>query len=206
MSIMSKINDKNIFPAFLRLVSIDPKIVFDTQKLINKFIQSDEWNNLNHNPGQTYTTYHFDKHQNFLGKIKAYQLLEEINLQACAYLEKLGMSSDKEFSITSWLNVNPPGTGHIIHEHYGAIISGTIYFQVPKNSGNIIFYDNNKTRVQNNLFHRRYQNKLTEYNTEFISIEPIEADMIIFESWLSHSVDQNISNQDRISVSFNIGM
>lgn len=203
---MSNITDKNIFPAFIRFIDINEEIIVKTLTLIDQFISSDKWNSIDHIPGQTHTTYHSDINQNFLGMIEAYDLLNEINLQSCDYLKKIGMSSEKGFNITSWLNVNTPGTGHIIHEHYGGLISGTIYFAVPKNSGNIIFYDNNKTKVQSNLFHRNYQNKITEYNQEFISIEPSVATMILFESWLSHSVGQNVSNENRISVSFNIGI
>jgi uncharacterized protein (TIGR02466 family) len=197
--------DKLIFPAFIRIIEIDNDIILRTQNLIFQFLQSEKWNSLEHLTGQTLTTYYFDDKQNFLGDIGAYDLLREINLNACEYLEKLGMSSDKGFNITSWLNVNPSGTGHVIHEHYGAMISGTVYIKVPKNSGNIVFYDNNKTRVQNNIFYRRYQDRITEYNKEFISVEPAEAIMILFESWVSHSVDRNITDENRISVSFNIG-
>jgi uncharacterized protein (TIGR02466 family) len=197
--------DKLIFPAFIRIIEVDRNIILRTQNLISQFLQSEKWNSLEHLVGQTLTTYYSDSKQNFLGDIGAYDLLGEINLNTCGYLRKLGMSPDKGFNITSWLNVNPFGTGHVIHEHYGALISGTVYIKVPKNSGNIVFYDNNKTRVQNNLFHRKYQDIITEYNKEFISIEPVEATMILFESWVSHSVDQNITNENRISVSFNIG-
>ena len=36
-----------------------------------------------------------------------------------------------------------------------------------------------------------------------VNIEPIEGRMIMFPSWLWHSVEQNESNDIRISVSFN---
>ena len=38
------------------------------------------------------------------------------------------------------------------------------------------------------------------------SINPVEGGLILFPSYLDHSVNQNLSNEERIVVSFNINL
>ena len=46
----------------------------------------------------------------------------------------------------------------------------------------------------------------TQINSSIQSISPEAGTLIIFPSWLDHSVNQNLSDADRISMSFNINL
>jgi uncharacterized protein (TIGR02466 family) len=102
-----------------------------------------------------------------------------------------------------WFNVNPPGTYNIIHTHPGAVISGVYYIDVPaENMGNIRFYRDDAAEY--------YMPDNCTGNNNFTSLSveyPPKKDLLLlFPSWLKHSVQGNLSNENRISMSFNYGV
>ena len=99
-----------------------------------------------------------------------------------------------------WFNVNPPGAVNEAHNHQNALLVGNLYIQVPKDSGSIRFYRSGEASY--------YVPKDAEYNDAIgvqtdLTLE--EKDVIIFMGWQKHSVLQNKSKEDRISLSFNYG-
>ena len=78
-----------------------------------------------------------------------------------------------------WFNINGKGAYHNWHSHGGADIVGVLYLQVPKDSGNIEFRDGT-------------------------SIEPYPGLLLIFPAGVEHRVTPNQTNQQRISMAFNI--
>ena len=46
--------------------------------------------------------------------------------------------------------------------------------------------------------------KQTELSAEALSFTPDEGDLLIFPAYLHHSVEENLSNEDRIVISFNV--
>ena len=48
--------------------------------------------------------------------------------------------------------------------------------------------------------------EFNEYNSNMWSIDPNPGDLVIFPSWLAHYTEPNMSNKDRISMSFNSGV
>ena len=98
-----------------------------------------------------------------------------------------------------WININSFGHTNKKHTHPNAILSGCVYLKVPKDSGNIIFNPN----LINEYFFRSFtecDNDITSCETAFF---PEERKVIIFPAFLPHSVSQNNSNEDRISIAFN---
>ena len=79
-----------------------------------------------------------------------------------------------------------------------------LWIKTPENSGNIIFespYNFNSYR-EITSYHDEFKNSFNiDYNYYF---SPFEGRMIVFPSHLQHQVTKNKSNEDRISVSFNI--
>ena len=100
-----------------------------------------------------------------------------------------------------WFNVNPPFSYNTIHNHHGAVLSGAYYIQVPEDSGNIEFYRDDQSEY--------YIPQLESYNS-FTSqkkvLTPVEQQLLVFPGWLRHSVSQNKSSKERISLSFNYGV
>lgn len=82
-----------------------------------------------------------------------------------------------------WFNHMPPGSKTGLHDHKsGAFLSGVYYIKVPENSGNIVF----------------------QVDSESKEIISEEGKMILFPPSLKHQVHENQSNEDRISLAFNL--
>ena len=100
-----------------------------------------------------------------------------------------------------WFNVNTPGTYNIIHNHPGAIISGVYYIDVPEdNMGNIEFYRSDDSSYYLN------GNSETFFGSDRFIYKSITGVLLLFPSWLKHSVQGNLSKQNRISMSFNYNL
>ena len=114
------------------------------------------------------------------------------------------IKNSTEMRASAWININGPGAYNIPHTHPNSHLSGVMWIKVPKDSGNIVF--------DNPSGHQAYT-EINSYTQEFKDqffihhcywLPPIEGRMIIFPSHLQHGVNENNSNDDRISVSFNI--
>jgi uncharacterized protein (TIGR02466 family) len=110
-------------------------------------------------------------------------------------LEKIASKClDHKAKITEmWGNVNYKYCYNATHSH-GGILSGVFYLKVPKNSGRLILR-NPAVRSDGHFL------KNPDY-----SITPENFALIFFPSWLEHYVEQNLSDEKRISVSFNFGI
>ena len=191
----------NIFPIPLVRFVVDPAIVKNTQQLVNQFVIDSDMTNPPA-PGELLTTFYKDK--NFLGKLGDTQLSNYINKVTREYLNLLGYDPDCYIELTSWLQFNQPGSYFVRHDHYGALVSGVLYLQVPEESGDIIFHNPLEARRVSNTFFDRVKKEENDYNFSHVKYKPIVGEMLMFESWLQHTVAQNHSNENRISVSFNI--
>ena len=74
------------------------------------------------------------------------------------------------------------------------------YVKAPKDCGTIKFINPNSVAKER---FPKLENK-TEFNQNGIEINPSEGDLLIFPSYLMHAVNRNLSNDDRIVISFNI--
>ena len=142
--------------------------------------------------------YLFDSHADILKDIK---LFCEYHLKL--YLEEIeGVDTNLAgLRITqSWLNRTKPGEHHHSHYHPNSYLSAVFYITCLPNDH--IVFRNRSSGLYNNIeFPKK---KSTEWNATGISQNVIEGDLIIFPSWVSHSVNRNeTKNRERISLSFN---
>ena len=109
-----------------------------------------------------------------------------------------------------WININSNGGSNNIHIHPGSVYSGVYYIKIPKDkrkAGGFIFH-----REFSEIFHHSeaYMGKFKEGYKETPAdfkrseITPKEKTLIIFPSWFPHSVGINQTDEDRISIAFNI--
>lgn len=104
------------------------------------------------------------------------------------------------FEITGcWANIAAPGGPVRMPSHPNNFLSGVYYVQVQPGADTINFHD---PRPQTAIF-RPPVGELTALNTDQVVVRVEEGTLLIFPSWLVHSVDPNRSNALRISVSFN---
>lgn len=192
---------KHAFPIPIIYDNIDDAMLNDTLEKVNKFIIERDFCNPPA-PGELLTTYYDDK--NFLGKIGAIELTNLINIKTRNFFKILGFNPDCYIEVTSWLQFNQPGSYFIRHDHYGALTSGCIYLQTPENGGDIVFHNPLEARRVTNAFFDMIKFEQNDYNFNHIKYSPKKGDLIMFESWIQHTVQQNKSNENRISIGFNI--
>lgn len=99
-----------------------------------------------------------------------------------------------------WVNVNGPNSFNQLHTHPNSLISGVYYAKTPENSGELILHDPRKQAsvYQAPLAGRNFRN-VHQYQ-----VEPREGRLVLFPAWLEHGVGQNLSQEERVSFSFNI--
>ncbi len=115
-------------------------------------------------------------------------------------LEFIKISGDA-FEITGfWANINATGAGHKIHSHPNNFLSGVYYVETHEGGDTINFHD---PRAQASII-RPPVTDLTAENTDQVVVKVKNGDLLVFPSWLPHSVDPNGSGKPRISISFNV--
>jgi len=82
-----------------------------------------------------------------------------------------------------WFNISPSKAYHGWHSHGGARQVGVYYIKTPSDCGNIEFRHDTQTKI----------------------LEPVQRLLLIFPSQLEHRVLENRSNEDRITLAFNLG-
>lgn len=105
------------------------------------------------------------------------------------------------FVITdSWANINPKGHSHMVHTHPNNFLSGVYYVKAPEGAGDIEFLDPRQQALV--LLPRATEH--TPFNAWKHQITPREGQLLMFHSWFQHMVQENRSEEDRISISFNV--
>ena len=99
-----------------------------------------------------------------------------------------------------WAIINTGGSANLRHQHGNSTISGAYYVRAPENSGDIIFYDPRPAPVYS------HPNAISpnSLNAEVNGVSPREGALVLFPSYLDHSVNENKTSQERIVISFNI--
>ena len=103
-----------------------------------------------------------------------------------------------------WININGPGCYNINHNHPNSDLSGVFWVKGGPDMGSLVFDDyNNYSRFMEVV---AYSNEFKDDNglwTQF-RFEPQEGECVLFPASLDHCVEDNQSQEERISVSFNI--
>ena len=106
--------------------------------------------------------------------------------------------SDQRLVVTqSWMNKNPKGSKHHEHVHPNSIISGVFYFKQDPKLPPISFSKSIQSAMK--LDPKKYNN----LNSETFLLPCTDGELILFPSNLKHSVPVNMSEEPRISMSFN---
>ena len=101
-----------------------------------------------------------------------------------------------------WAIINKGGAANLRHQHGNSTISGAYYVRAPENCGDIVFYDPRPAPI--------YSHPNTSgpnfLNAQINGINPKEGALVLFPSYLDHSVNENLSSKERIVISFNISI
>ena len=99
-----------------------------------------------------------------------------------------------------WAIINTGGSANLRHQHGNSTISGAYYVRAPENCGDIVFYDPRPAAVYS---HPNVEGP-NMLNAQVNGITPKEGALVLFPSYLDHSVNENLSKEERIVISFNI--
>ena len=108
---------------------------------------------------------------------------------------------DEQVEITGcWATVLARGAAHKLHSHPNNFLSGVYYVRTGPGADTINFHD---PRRQTGVI-RPPVLELTAENTDQVVIRVRDGTLLMFPSYLEHSVDANAGDEERISVSFNV--
>jgi len=135
-------------------------------------------------------------------------LRECINKTAVDYLQRQGLDYPVDWTLHGWANINRLGDYHDLHNHPHSYLSGTYYVAIPAgdaqvgsrndlSSGAISFYD---PRPQANMNAIRGDAQISPQYT----IYPRPGMILMWPSFLHHLVHPNLTQEKRISISFNL--
>jgi len=101
-----------------------------------------------------------------------------------------------------WSIVNGKYASNYLHNHPNCFLSGVYYVKTPDRSGGLYFRD---PREIVHMFPAPVL-EVTPWTLQKVTYQPIEGRMLIFPSWLMHGVEPNLSDDSRVSISFNISL
>lgn len=131
-----------------------------------------------------------------------------IDKTAADYCRHAGMSYEIRWSLQGWANVNRLGDYHDPHNHPYAYLSGTYYVRVPESRaplrnrsdvrpGCITFYD---PRGAVNMTAIKDDPQIEPEHT----VAPKPGTILMWPAFVMHFVHPNLSEEPRISISFNV--
>ena len=120
---------------------------------------------------------------------------------AAEHVLEILKTGDAAFEITGlWANMNPKGTAHPRHGHPNNFLSGIYYLRTHDGADTVNFHD---PRPQTGII-RPPVTELTAETTDQVVVKVTDGALLLFPSWLPHSVDASGSDQTRISLGFNL--
>ncbi len=136
-----------------------------------------------------------DHPKNFIEAIK-----KNINVALTDMNWDLSIQSVKIKS--AWAIVNEKDAWNQKHHHSNSDLSAAYYISAYDNCGDIVFYDPRPAPVHNHPISKSPNN----LNATVNSIKPEAGMLVLFPSYLEHSVNPNLSNNKRIVISFNLSL
>ena len=107
--------------------------------------------------------------------------------------------------VKMFVNINPSGASHTMHDHVGGHYSGAFWLQADVNSGRLIIMNPMRNTFINSFCQNTIQENQDGYQTfNNINIFPESNKGVFFNNNLLHYVDVNRSERDRIGVAFHI--
>ncbi len=129
-------------------------------------------------------------------------LVKSLDQHVAAFAKDLEFDlDDKKLKLEDlWINILPEGGTHSAHIHPHSVISGTTYVAMPEGASALKLEDPRHAMMM--AAPPRRKDARAEMRN-FIYVAPQVGDVLLWESWLRHEVPMNMSEENRISVSFN---
>ena len=130
--------------------------------------------------------------------------INTISIKIQKAMEDMGwdLSKNKIEIPNIWSIINKKGSSNAMHIHSNCYLSAAYYVKAPNDCGDIVFHDPRQSR----LIRKPKLSKLNKLNGEEVNVKPKEGLLVLFPSYLYHSVKESLSNSERIVISFNIDL
>lgn len=127
-----------------------------------------------------------------------YDFAAQIGIKAAFDLQLVNCDT---FITAAWVNYHDTQNGMQVEHTHQDTFSGVIYLKAPKKSGHLV--------INNPALNSLWQgtmlvSKKNKFTADRIRIAPQEGNMLIWPSYLPHSVETNNHDEERISIGFNI--
>ncbi len=99
-----------------------------------------------------------------------------------------------------WINILPEGGSHASHIHPHSVISGTTYVAMPDGASSLKLEDPRHAMM---MAHPPRLKDCRRELRSFVYEAPKVGEVLLWESFVRHEVPMNMSEEHRISVSFN---
>jgi uncharacterized protein (TIGR02466 family) len=181
---VTKLNDIDV-----RIVQKDFKQVYETYIATNKFRKNPEWESRNHSLSD------LTFRSNFIEELDLKYFKKILNTSITHFMYTIGQPTDFEYNIyESWMTLTKSNESAIPHAHPRADIAGVYYYKTNCRDGNITFLP---------------PYPLTDWasgapNPTQVTYTPEVGKLLLFPGSLMHYVTNNDTDDDRVSVSFNI--
>ena len=134
------------------------------------------------------------------------QLLKQI-INAVNAIHQISRKGDLQLT-NFWINISGKGSSNTPHTHSGSTYSGVFFIKVPKEmkGGRFLFYRNfNEADFISTEYmgHFKEGYQMQGYDYPINTISPKENMLVVFPAWVPHAVEINLSDEERISLSFN---
>ena len=117
----------------------------------------------------------------------------------------MGNCKRKLFINKMWFVISSKGINLAKHNHPEGVFSGILYLKIPnqyKQVGQLVLSNPQKNI---NLINKNIDQTIIHKNNEII-IEPINNNLIVFNSYIKHSVENQATTEDRISLPFDLSI
>jgi len=191
----------SLFPTPLYTFKLQDKEYNDVQDelqtVVDNLYKENYWGQ---NPNWNSSSQYLSNQGNFLESIlksKNCNVVTNFIMQHCInYMSAMNVKPSYKPAIeTSWLSLTKPGLSSHIHDHGTSHISGVYWFKTTGKDGDIVF---------RNAFKALKCNPIGSSFAHENSFPPEQGRIVLFPGFLDHSVNENTTNEDRISLSFNI--
>jgi uncharacterized protein (TIGR02466 family) len=128
-------------------------------------------------------------------------LTKLLSRHASAFAANLAFDLPRKLRLDSlWVNLLKGGGHHASHLHPHSVLSGTLYVEVPPNSGAIRFEDPRSGLM---MAAPQRREDAPDDLLPFATVEPRDGMLLLWESWLRHEVMPGTAKGERLSISFN---
>ncbi len=180
-----------IDPTRLALVQYEIEVALKDLTLNNSFSRPGAWvyQDTHSVSDSTFST-------NFLDKYDSKEVKEEIKNAVYNYLDAVRYDKDYQYKITSsWLTLTKKGEYAHVHSHSYFDISGAYYYKTNGEDGDL-FFEHPLDVIKSSMYLKNIPNRML--------IKPQVGKMVLFPGWFKHGVKPNQTDNERISLSFNI--